>query len=308
MQQTININDLIHAIAGLNTNKTIDLDSGMELYLNNVKMSNRKGTYDSYKHNLGKIITFLKAKGVKCTHEINGAHIEQFMQYSRNKGNKNITFNNRIRALKTMLNYLEYQELITMPVLKYKKIPNEKAIIPRIDKNCIKQIINYAGTLNDNSHLILLLLLGTGIRTNELIHIKQENVDFTKHRILLEFTKNKLPRYIYIDCYMEQIIKRIIKNNPGCYLFSSDGINHFLPSAVRSVIARTKKALNLEVLSAHKMRHLYATVLYDNKVPLPVIQKLLGHQSLEMTKIYLDIEEEEIQTSNSLYNPIATYR
>lgn len=56
------------------------------------------------------------------------------------------------------------------------------------------------------------------------------------------------------------------------------------------------------------MRHLYAIVLYDNIVPLSVIQKLLGHQSLEITKIYLDIEEEKIQTSNALYNPIVTYK
>lgn len=66
-------------------------------------------------------------------------------------------------------------------------------------------------------------------------------MDFTKHRILLEFTKNKLPTYIYLDCYMEKIIKRIIRNSPGNYLLSSDDINHFLPSTVRSVIARTKK-------------------------------------------------------------------
>ena len=64
----------------------------------------------------------------------------------------------------------------------------------------------------------------------------------------------------------------------------------------------------MEVLSAHKLRHLYATVLYENKVPMPTIQRLLGHQSLEMTRIYLDIDDEQIQLENDLYNPIATYK
>ena len=307
MQQTISVNDLISVIAKLNNNKTITLEAGMNLYLNNVKLHNRPGTYSSYKECLTTIITFLESNGIKYTHELNGQHIELFMQRCKNRGNKSVTINKRIRALKTMLNYLEYQELITKPTLKYKPLLNEKPIIPRVDKNCINKILDYASTLNDNSHLMLLLLIGTGIRTNELVHIKQQNVDFKKHRILLDFTKNGQSRYIYISSEMETIINRIMTSTPGTYLFGN-GDDHFQTSAVKSLIIRTKKALNMEVLSAHKLRHLYATVLYENKVPMPTIQRLLGHQSLEMTRIYLDIDDEQIQLENDLYNPIATYK
>lgn len=311
MQQTIDVTTLINAITGcIGNKKSINLDIGMNIYLNHVKQDNREGTYKQYRDTLKVIMDFMKELNVYETKDLNGFHIQKFIEYSSNiKKNKAVTINKRIRALKTMLNYLEYMELIDKPVLKYIAPKNVKPVIPRIDKDRLEDLLSYARTLSNKSHLILLLLIGTGIRTNELLHIEFKNIDFKNKRIKLTFTKNSIPRDIYLDNEMIFLIQEIKQSSKSDWLFSNEKTNSpMLPSAVRSVIARTKKTLNIEILSAHKFRHLYATILFENGVPLTIIQKLLGHQSLEMTRIYLDIEDSSVQLHNDMYNPLAKFR
>lgn len=76
---------------------------------------------------------------------------------------------------------------------------------------------------------------------------------------------------------------------------------------VSSMLYKLKKDLKIDILSAHKFRHLYATQLLRNGADIYTVKELLGHQKLENTQRYLDLTNEEIKRNNFKYNPLKNF-
>ena len=77
-------------------------------------------------------------------------------------------------------------------------------------------------------------------------------------------------------------------------------------NALRCFFKDIKKELKVDVLSPHKLRHFYATTIYNNSLDIYLTSNLLGHSDIKMTQIYLDIDMSNYQEKNQIYNPIST--
>lgn len=71
---------------------------------------------------------------------------------------------------------------------------------------------------------------------------------------------------------------------------------------------RLKRDLDIEVLSPHKVRHFYATNIYNKSKDIYLVSQLLGHTNINTTQIYLDIDNEEHQEKNNYFNPINDFK
>jgi len=77
-------------------------------------------------------------------------------------------------------------------------------------------------------------------------------------------------------------------------------------NSLRCFFKHIKKELDIDVLSPHKLRHYYATTIYTNSLDIYLTSTLLGHSDIKMTQIYLDINNDNNQEKNQLYNPISS--
>ena len=61
-------------------------------------------------------------------------------------------------------------------------------------------------------------------------------------------------------------------------------------------IFRHRRAKNAALKDAHphRFRHTFCTSLIRQKVPLPIVQKLMGHASIDTTLIYINLSMEDI--------------
>lgn len=88
--------------------------------------------------------------------------------------------------------------------------------------------------------------------------------------------------------------------NPDNLLFPSKTGTHLDPKSFELRLAAVSKRCEIRKVNPHALRHTLATRLVEDKVPLNIVQGILGHASIETTRKYLHkneaIEREAIDT------------
>jgi site-specific recombinase XerD len=144
--------------------------------------------------------------------------------------------------------------------------------------------------------LILGVLYGCGLRSYELCNLKLCDIDFDRKTVFIPKKKGKVDRYLPLSQYLIRGLKKYIETeNPHLYLFNSQVTNEGKPRGLttngigwiikenRSKIGSNKK------ITAHMLRHSFATHLLEYGVDLVSLKELLGHAHIEMTLTYLHV-------------------
>ena len=143
------------------------------------------------------------------------------------------------------------------------------------------------GCTRDEDRAFLLLLLFTSARCGEIFRLRWEDIDLVGERIRLSTRKRTgggmdfdwLPLVRPAADVLDRLPKR------GVLVFpDADGG----PYAQRQhLMARLCKRAGVRRFGFHAIRHLSASILAQEGVPLPVIQGILRHKSVNTTAIYL---------------------
>lgn len=150
-----------------------------------------------------------------------------------------------------------------------------------------------------HKRLFCQLLFYTGARISEIHNLTTSNIDFSNKTVVIETLKKRkrgiyreipLPDFLLKD--LEYYISKIEYQKEGTQLWQFS-----LRTASRNIKTTMKEAdISGIRTSAKSLRHGFAVLAVD-VAPVTVVQKWLGHSSLETTAIYLDVigtEEREI--------------
>ena len=158
---------------------------------------------------------------------------------------------------------------------------------------------------NDRDYAILLMLLSTGIRINELINItlEQYNNRDEYNGIKLVVTKRSKIRSIYLNDKVIAAIEKYLK-------IRKDGADTLFTSnsgeiMSRTSISRTFKCIatrsgcftndRISQIAPHLMRCTCATNMADGGVPVQIVQKMLGHTNLNTTMRYVKVNNDSLK-------------
>jgi integrase/recombinase XerD len=162
---------------------------------------------------------------------------------------------------------------------KHKREPLTQDEMTRIARVC-------EGT---REKLIVWTLIDTGLRVEELCNLTKDSIDWSRHAIEV-YGKNTLggPRK-----------KRTVNLTDRCrpllegHFAVNDTIGITTRTANRIVHRAAKKADIRRLCSPHVLRHSFAVTALRRGVSLPALQKILGHEDLSTTKIYLNLQMDE---------------
>jgi integrase/recombinase XerD len=163
-----------------------------------------------------------------------------------------------------------------------------KPVTPRIRRNEIfaldEETFNklLEITKRTSDKLILKLLFDTGLRAKEILSIKVSDIDFERGSITVRNTKNQETRTVFFTEGTKSLLIKYIKSKG---LKSDDKLFNLTYNALYKRLKRIGKKIGID-LRPHLLRHTFATVAIKKGVPLPAVQKLLGHKDIRTTQIY----------------------
>lgn len=153
----------------------------------------------------------------------------------------------------------------------------------------ISDNIDFDTTLNK---VVLFTGISLGTRISELITIKVCDLKFELKKVKVLGKNNQL-RYIQMHDYYISFIKKYIKlkklemddyivHTVKRFPYSDNGLSR----RMRILFDRLGIRNDFRKISLHKLRHTYATILYNSGVDMHIIKNQLGHKNITNTEIY----------------------
>ncbi len=152
----------------------------------------------------------------------------------------------------------------------------------------------FDSTLNLKHRLILMFLYYTGIRSNEIVSLNWEDIDFVRGVIHLKVTKGAKDRVIFLHDRLAEFIKAFNLKGKGLAFLSNFGKKYNKRTIQMIVGNAAKKAGIHKKVTPHTLRHSFATHLLEAGADIRHIQKLLGHANLQTTQIYTHVANKDI--------------
>ena len=129
----------------------------------------------------------------------------------------------------------------------------------------------------------------------ESVHIRKKTIEGSSWR-----PKHGLERVVPLVPDAAEILARHLKAAPGPWAFTAPGsagehVGQWHPARVRAYLSRRLTACGIDHGTLHVFRHSCATHLANiARMPLPLLQKFLGHRSLETTMRYLHARNDDV--------------
>ena len=250
----------------------------------------KASTLRSAASGIKQFLSFYRRTGKQHIEQMTREDLEAFTEDMQDRGLRPNTVSCRLRIIYAFIRFLIEGKVLGYELLERKiriRLPER---LPRaIDPKDLKQLLAVIDKVCDRA--LILLLLRTGMRIGELLSTKVHDVDLNNQRILIYAAdKTGVGRVAYYsDDAQEALLAWLsARNTFKEHLFYSQQRDTLSYEAVRCRFNKylDKASLSYSGYTLHCLRHTFATELLNARMPLECLRVLLGHSSLEVTRIY----------------------
>ena len=156
---------------------------------------------------------------------------------------------------------------------------------------------------------LCLMLRNTGCRISEALNLKVRNIDFAAKAVVFETLKRrkKIFRQVPIsDLFLDELnLVHDLKRRRMQKQATEERIWSISRATASLRIDKVMKAAKLEGIHATPtgLRHGFAIACVENRIPLNIIQKWLGHSTMRTTAIYANVlGKEERNLASALWS------
>lgn len=256
----------------------------------------RPKTVQAYAIDLKVFLQFQAATGHR---PLSAPVVADFIRHLRvERKNGPAAINRKLATLSALIDYLLVVEVLTPaddPRPRFPKLAAAPRRLPVVLAEDEMQALlaqpDRATVLGCRDVAILTLMYAAGLRVSEVCALRLPDVDWQAGRILIRGKGGK-QRYVPLDETVEPVLKAYlaVRPNPGDVLFVSKKGGALTPRALQHMVKKYAGAAALaKPITPHKLRHTCATHLLQEGGHLVAISRLLGHQSVNTTQIYLHV-------------------
>jgi integrase/recombinase XerD len=248
------------------------------------RMRYSRATKENY---LSQFKIFLSFIYPKTAEEIDQSIIHRYMLYLVNDRKASLSSQNQ--AINAIKFYLE--KVMRQPrTCYYIDRPREEDKLPVVmSEQEIRLLFHH--TINLKHKCLLYILYSAGLRISEVLHLKPTDIDADRSLIYIRGAKHNKDRITLLSKVAYQVTRQYLDvYKPQMWLFEGTGNRPYSQRSVNAIIKRNAaKAGITKNVSAHTLRHSFATHLLEQGTDLRYIQNLLGHESSRTTERYTHI-------------------
>lgn len=242
----------------------------------------------------------------------------------RRDGVSKMTVGNEIRSLSSFYSWATAEEIIQKnPMLRVHKIKKQKVRKEALTEMEIERLRMAAD--GEMQKMMIEVLLSTGCRVTELVNIRIDEIQ--KDEITVH-GKGEKDRKVYLNAKAELAVQVYLakRRDENPYLLPGaknmrerkgmdrkesrknwwmDRNNltegHITTSTVESTMRTIADRAEVEQANPHKFRRTCATFALRRGMPIEQVSRMLGHEEVGTTQIYLDLKEEDLKRSHEKY-------
>lgn len=162
--------------------------------------------------------------------------------------------------------------------------------------------------------LIIKLIVYTGIRVSEALNLRCKDILPAKDCYLISIRgKGNKPRVVMIrQSHIQNLLNTWLTQRLGfspmhdllfCNAKGKALTQSYIYKNVENIL--TQAGIRKEKNGAHMLRHSFATLLYQQKHDLVIVQEALGHSDLNTSRIYTHFDMERLQEVVSVMDNIS---
>lgn len=157
---------------------------------------------------------------------------------------------------------------------------------------------------SEKHRTIMMTIYAGGLRIQEVCHLQPDDIDSKRMVLHVRQGKGRRDRYVMLSERLLKTLRTYWKNatpRPGKWLFPGPNPEKHLTerSVQRALkVARLRAGISKPV-SAHSLRHCFATHLLEHGTDIRIIKDLLGHKHLRTTMIYTHVSFDTIRQTKS---------
>jgi site-specific recombinase XerD len=278
-------------------------------------------TIRSYQKDLLHLLDFYKEKKISDTSQLSLGIFREYMKAldGRNYSNRTI-----IRKYSSFINYfrfLENNSLVDSQLNQAISVPKKRhRFYSYLSVNEMEKLFETVKTEGDSGirdRTIIELIYSTGARVSEIENLKVRDIDLLKNEAVVT-GKGRKQRIVYINSealpWLDRYLK--IRANFGCsgdrgyprdeHLFLNRFGTRLSARSIRTIVKKNiKKAGISKNVSAHSLRHSFATHLLQEGAGIREIQELLGHENVSTTQIYSHLNIKKLKKDYKKFHPRA---
>jgi len=177
----------------------------------------------------------------------------------------------------------------------------EKSLPKVVSRENIQKLIEHAVIFKHK--VFFALLYSTGLRLGEALGLRVENIDTSTMQIWVIKGKGKKDRFTLLSSEMLELLRLYFKKYrpTGGLIFNGKRRGEpWAQKSAQNAFVQARRAAGLpEYITAHTLRHSFASHSLENGTDLVTLQQLLGHKHIKTTVRYIHLDIAHFQRINN---------
>lgn len=259
-------------------------------------------TLHAYQRDLVQFTAFSQEQGLSTWKLLTPKLLSDYLIWLQNKNYSSATVSRKVATVRSFLNFLFAEGIITHELLNWIHQPKTGKRLPKTlsqeEVNClINTTMQEETALAIRDHAILEMLYATGMRATELIKLTLDDLNFNTNSIRC-MGKGSKERTIPIYPAARDILVKylgdsrpfLLRDAATRVVFVNNLGNPLSRQGIWFLVQHYADVAGLPPwVTPHTLRHSFATHLLEGGAELREVQQLLGHANITTTQIYTDV-------------------